>query len=110
MGAYIDREGSVVGLHSENVGNSTVRVRTRVIGTKVMVDAFEYGDPADKPVSKTAITRIIRTAAKPHAPVLGTPRIISDATIVRDRNRLDSNGNVDTSQMRIRSTTFVLGK
>ena len=109
MPAYIDRDSELVTLRSEQIGNATVRVRTRLVGNTAVVDLFEYAPHNDRPLSATKLAGIVRAEAKPH---LAKPRAVSlpiaDTAIVRERNRLDENGHVVTDHLRVRSLTYVV--
>lgn len=110
MADYLDRESTLVGLHSEFVSDdATVRVLTRKVGGTAVVELTEFTPETAKPVSRTRLVGIVRQAAKDHVVkprAVGVP--INDATIVRDRNRLDENGHVTTDRIRVRSMVYVV--
>ena len=108
MPAYIDRD-ELATLRSEEIGDSTVRIRTRLVSGTAVVDLTEFTPEGKRPISKTKLVGVVRTegkanVVKPRA--VGDP--IADSEIVRDRNRLDENGHVVTDRLRIRSLTYVV--
>lgn len=108
MATYIDRD-ELATLRNEEIGDSTVRIRTRLVGGTAVVDLTEFTPEGKRPVSKTKLVGVVRSegkanVVKPRA--VGDP--IADSEIVRDRNRLDKNGHVVTDRLRIRSLTYVV--
>jgi hypothetical protein len=111
MARYIDRDSDVIGLHTEKVGEVTVRIRTRRVGTKIMVDTFEYAPLESKGISKTKLVTIVRKAVAPHMEKIGTPRVIADTTVEkRNVASMDVNGKWTESDFRIREITHIVGK
>ena len=109
MGNYINRDSELATLRSEEFGDSTVRVCTRKVGNTAVVDLYEYSPENARPLAKAKLTAIVRREGKTHVvkpSAVSAP--IADATMVRDRNRLDSNGNVITDRIRVRQMTYVV--
>lgn len=109
MSTYIDRTAGLVADRSEIHGNSTVRISTRTVGNTAVVELFEYSPENARPVSKTTVTKIVRTEAKP---LVAKPKAVStpiaEATVVRTRSALDANGHPVTETVRVRHMTFVV--
>lgn len=108
MGFYINRDGAVVDLQTQNVAGANVRIRTIVVGSSVLVELLEYADASVKPLSKSRITGLVRNAAKPHLlrpTAVKAP--IADTTITRKYGWADANGHPAGGDMRVRSATYL---
>lgn len=108
MGFYINRDGAVVDLQTQNVAGANVRIRTIVVGSSVLVELLEYADASVKPLSKSRITGLVRNAAKPHLlRPIAVKAPISDTTITRKYGWADANGHAAGGDMRVRSATYL---
>lgn len=109
MAPYIDRNANLVTLRSESVGDSTVRIHTQMVGNTAVVNLVEYSDEMAKPASRTKLTAIVRAESKAHVArgrAVSDP--VADATIVRDSNCMDTEGNWTQKRTRVRSLTYVV--
>lgn len=109
MTPYIDRNANLVTLRSESVGDSTVRVHTQMVGNTAVVNLTEFSDEMARPVAKTKLTAIVRSESKAHVNrgrAVNDP--VADATIVKDTNSMDTEGNWTQRRVRVRSLTYVI--
>lgn len=106
MATHSDKNSNVIGLHSEWIGKSHLRVRTRRVGKSatIMVDVTEFGERT----SKRRAASVAGSTAK-SAGMAGTGVVIFDHETPRVLKRLDANGNVIESKTRVRTTTFAFG-
>ena len=99
-------EIGLIALHSEFVGKSQMRVRTRLVGksSTLLVDVTELGPTTSKKRALTAATDAARLAGSSGKAVL-----VSDHQSVRPANRLDpETGHVIAAKpTAVRSTTFM---
>ena len=109
MAPYIDRNANLVTLRSDSVGDSTVRIHTRMVGNTAVVNLTEYSDEMAKPASRTKLLAIVRGESKAHVSrgrAVSDP--VADATIVKDTNCMNTEGEWTQKRVRVRSLTFVV--
>lgn len=99
----LDRNLTTIALHSEFVGKSQLRVRTRKHGnTVIMVDVFEYGPTTSKKRAASAARDAARIVNRSGGSV------IFEYETEKPVKRLDpETGNVIETRTRVRSTTFL---
>jgi hypothetical protein len=104
MTKFLEKECNIIGLHSEWIGGSELRVRTRSFGSKnrIMIDVLEL---SPKETSKARATKVARAAAK----LVGASAdyiIVAEYETCKFSQRLDSDKVYRT---KVRHTTFAFG-
>lgn len=97
----------LIGLHSEFVGKSEMRVKTRRVGNSavVMVDVTELGPSTSKRRAEKAARDAARLAG-----IASTGHAIFDYETSRSANRLDPRGYaIPTAPIRVRNMSFAFG-
>lgn len=100
------QDTGLVSMHSEWVGKSYLRVKARRVGKSatLMVDVAEYADRPSKQRAATVAKQAARSAG-----TSGAASVISEFETVRNGNRLDQDGNLTPTRVRIRNTVFAFG-
>lgn len=104
MAAIRNRNGEIIDLRSQWVGDSLIRTVTRQFGkrNKILIDVMEY---APRHTSKKRALSAAREAARRVGCVSVDCTSVSDNEIVRQAKRL----NGEQATTKIRSTTFAFG-
>lgn len=100
------KENGLVGLHSEWVGKSYFRIRSRRVASTLLVDVMEY---AERPSKKRAATAARMAASQQTGSIKSTGSVIFELEQTKKSSRLDENGNSVSQRTRIRTTTFAFG-
>ena len=101
MSKFLEKDCNIIGLHSEWIGGSELRVRTRHFGKKnrIMIDVQEL---SPKETSRQRATKVARDAAR-RVGASADYIVIAEYETLRLSQRLDSDKVYRT---KVRNTTF----